>query len=147
MPRGLHANLFLVRSAREVMLRDFAVLEFGTTFAELLSMSENLGGLRHVIVARGRRILGVLRVNMDMRRAIGAAGAEVTLGELTRRNFVFVRDNQAAFDVIARMRRRRASVAVVISAAGSLDANEVLGLITEEQIVASVADTISLYPR
>ena len=147
MPRGLHANLFLVRSAREVMLRDFAILDFRTTFAELLSMSENLGGLRHVIVARGRRILGVLRVNMDMRRAIGAAGAEVTLGELTRRNFVFVRDNQAAFDVIVRMRRRRASVAVVISAAGSLDANEVLGVITEEQIAASVADSISLYPR
>ncbi len=32
MPRGLHANLFLVRSARDVMLRDVVILDESTSF-------------------------------------------------------------------------------------------------------------------
>ncbi len=84
MPRGLHANLFLVRSARDVMLGDLAILDAGTTFAVFLRMSENAGGLRHVVVTRRNHMAGVLRVNTDLRRAVGAAGAEVTLGELAR---------------------------------------------------------------
>ena len=84
MPRGLHANLFLVRSARDVMLRDLAILDEGTTFDAFLRMSENAGGLRHIVATRQGRITGVLRVNIDLRRAVGAAGSEVTLGELAR---------------------------------------------------------------
>ena len=57
MPRGLARNLFLVRSAQEVMLRDFAVLDAATTFSEFLRMSEDLGGLRHVVVTRERQII------------------------------------------------------------------------------------------
>ncbi len=93
MPRGLHANLFLVRSARDVMLRDVAILDAATSFAAFLRRSESAGGVRHVVVTRQRPVVGVLRVNIDLRRAVGAAGAEVTLGELARRNFTVVREN------------------------------------------------------
>ena len=56
-----------------------------------------------------------------MRRTIGAAGAHVILGELTRqRNFTFVREEDAAHDVIARMRRTRSSVALVLRLTGLL---------------------------
>ena len=36
MPRGLHANLFLVRSARDIMERDVVILDEATTFAAFL---------------------------------------------------------------------------------------------------------------
>ena len=147
MPRGLHANLFLVRSARDVMLRDIAVLDEKTSFASFLAAAERAGGLRHVVVTRGARVLGVLRVNLDLRRAVGAAQTEVTLGDLARRDFTVVRENAATFDVIARMQRKRASMALVIPEAGFPDASRVLGVITKEHIADNVANSISLYPR
>ncbi len=147
MPRGLHANLFLVRSAREAMLRDVVVLDESTTFASLLAMSENAGGFRHIVVTRHGHIAGVLRVNVDLRRAVGAAGAEVTLGELARGSFTVVRADAAMFDVIARMRRKNAAMALVIPRAGYLRDNKILGVVTKEQIADSVAGSIGLYPR
>jgi chloride channel protein, CIC family len=147
MPRGLHANLFLVRSARDVMLRDVAILDEATSFAAFLNMSENAGGLRHVVVTRHNRIAGVLRVNIDLRRAVGTAGTEVTLGELARRNFTVVREDAATFDVIARMRRKNAAMALVIPRAGYFEASKILGVITKEQIADSVASSIGLYAR
>ncbi len=145
MPRGLHANLFLVRSARDVMLRDLAILDEATTFAAFLSMSESVGGLRHVVVTRRNRIAGVLRVNIDLRRAVGASGADVTLGELARRNFTVVREDAATFDVIARMRRKGAATALVIPRAGYPEASQILGVITKEHIADTVASSIGLY--
>jgi len=147
MPRGLHANLFLVRSAHDAMLRDVAILDESTTFGAFLSMSESVGGLRHVVVTRHGHIAGVLRVNMDLRRAVGAADAEVTLGELARGNFTVVREDAATFDVIARMKRKNATMALVIPRAGYPQGDRILGVITKEQIADSVAGSIGLYPR
>lgn len=147
MPRGLHANLFLVRSARDVMLRDVVILDGATTFAAFVGMSESMGGMRHVVVTHNRAIAGVLRINIDLRRAVGAAGAEVTLGELARRDFTVVREDAAAFDVITRMGRKNATMALVIPRAGHPEASRILGVITKEQIADSVASSIGLYPR
>jgi CIC family chloride channel protein len=147
VPRGLHANLFLVRSARDVMLRDVAILDEATTFAALLQMSASIGGLRHVVVTRHNHVTGVLRVNTDLRRAVGAADAEVTLGELARPNFTVVREDAAVFDVIGRMRRKRVGWALVLPSAGSAEARRIFGVITKENIADSVADSIVLYPR
>lgn len=147
MPRGLHANLFLVRSARDVMLHDLAILDEATTFAAFLRMSEHADGLRHVVVSRRNRVFGVLRVNVDLRRAVGAAGAEVTLGELAHRNFTVVREDAAVFDVITRMRRKDATMALVIPRAAHVEADRILGVITKEHIADSIASSIGLYPR
>jgi CIC family chloride channel protein len=145
MPRGLHANLFLVRRAADVMLRDFAIMDAATTFAEFLRTSEKLGGLRHVVIARDGRVFGVLRVNIDLRRAVGAAASDVTLGDLARRDFITVSQNMATFDVIARMRAEGSLMALVLPH-GTPDASKVIGVITKEQIADSVANSISLYP-
>jgi len=145
VPRGLHANLFLVRSAADVMRRDVAILDEATTFATLLDTSKNIGGLHNIVVTRRNRIVGVLRINMDLRRAVGAAGTHVTLGELARRNFTVVREDAATFDVITRMRRKGAAAALVIPLAGYPAANRILGVITKEDIADSVANSIELY--
>ena len=147
MPRGLHANLFLVRSARDVMVRDVLIVDEATPFAEFLRTSEYSGGPRHIVVTRFGRVAGVLRVDLDLRRAVGAAATEVTLGQLARHDFTVVRETAAAFDVIARMRRKGAAVALVIPQVGYPEAGRILGVITKEQIADSVASSIGLYPR
>lgn len=147
LPRGLHANLFLVRHARDVMLRDIVVTDEGTTFSDFARAEQATSGIRHVVVTRQRKVVGALRLNLDLRRAVGAAMTEVTLGSLASRNFTVVREDAATFDVIARMKRRGSDVALVIPHAGSPEANRVLGVITKEQIADSVASSIGLFPR
>lgn len=129
------------------MLQDVAILDEATLFTAFLQLSANAGGLRHIVVTRRNHIAGVLRVNMDLRRAVGTAGDDVTLGELARGNFTIVREDAAVFDVIARIRRKRAAMALVIPRTGYSAASRVLGVITKEQIADSVASSIELYAR
>lgn len=97
-------------------------------------------------MTRDARIIGVLRINTDMRRAVGAAGADVTLGELASSDFTVVREDLAVFDVITRMRRRNTPTVLVIPRAQSSEPNKVLGVITKEHIADSVASSVGLYP-
>ncbi len=81
-PKALHANLFLVRSAAEVMETDVVVLDGQGLFTDLMSMDAEQTGLRHIVVTRNGRAFGVIRVNADLRRAIGTVDQQVTLEEL-----------------------------------------------------------------
>ena len=147
IPKALHANMFLVQSAREVMLSDVAVLDERTRFDEFLQASPQAAGLRHVVTARDDTITGVLRVNADLRRAVSATGTDVTLGELARPTFTIAREREAAFDVIAEMWTCAATMAVVIREHAPPLAGNVLGVITKEQIADAVASSIRIYPR
>ena len=147
IPKAMHANMFLVRSAAEVMERDVLVLDGDTSFDSFLQMPQSAGGLRHVIVTRGNRIRGAIRINTDLRRAIGKTNSDVTLGEIAPRNFTIVRENDAAFDVIARIWRKRAAMAIVIAQDGLPRADRVMGVITKEHVADSVASSVRFYPR
>lgn len=147
IPKALHANLFLVRSAAEAMERDVLVLDAATPFGVFLSMAKAQGGLRHVVVTRDGAILGALRVNTDLRRAIGAAAADVTLGSLARPRFITVRETDAVFDVIRTMWAQHAVMAIVVGEPAAADAGRVLGVITKEHLADSVARSIRLYPQ
>ncbi len=145
IPKALHANMFLVRKAADVMARDVLVLDEATTFAAFLQMAAAVGGLRHVIVTRDGDIVGALRVNTDLRRAIGAAGSDVRLGELVGSRFVTVPGSAAMFDVIATMWRSGATMAVVVGPKPDGGRRPVVGVVTKEHVADAVAASIRLY--
>ena len=146
IPKALHANTFLVRSAAEIMERDVLVLDEGTPFAAFLDMARSQGGLRHVVVTRNGTILGGLRVNTDLRRALGAAG-EATLGDLVRPGFTIVGETAVAFDVIKTIWALGAQMAIVTTRSADQEPERVLGVITKEHIADTVARSIKIYPR
>jgi len=67
IPKAMHANMFLVRRAREVMDTNIVVAEADTTFDAFLRRPDNAGRMRHIVVTERNRILGVLRVNTALR--------------------------------------------------------------------------------
>ena len=145
--RALHANMFLVRSASEVMDRDYLLVDEATTFDEFLHLSVGSSGMRHVVVTRGRLIVGVLRVNTNLRQTVSAAASDVKMGELAQRNFTIVRPQEVVFDVIARLGRRGAIMGIVVDCAGRPRAGNVIGVITKEHIADEVANSVRIYPR
>jgi CIC family chloride channel protein len=148
IPKALHANMFLVRAAKDVMERDFLVVagEFGLD--AFLRQPEHQGAMRHVIVTEGNRIAGVVRINTALR---GGVDAGVTLGDVARRDFTLVREADVAFDVIQRLWRKGGTMALVVrTGAGRLHVPrpaDIVGVITKEHVADAIAGGIQVYPR
>ncbi|HEY4041856.1 MAG TPA: chloride channel protein [Rhodopila sp.] len=145
IPKALHANMFLVRSAADIMERDVLVLDEQTPFARFLELSAAQGGLRHVVVTRNNAVIGGLRVNIDLRRTLGVAANDAPLGDLVRPGaFTIVRGTDVAFDVIKTIWNRNASMAIVVSPGGGTQ--QVWGVVTKEHVADTVARSVQIYP-
>jgi CIC family chloride channel protein len=146
IPKALHANMFLVRRAADVMDRDVMVLPDTMAFDEFLRLPDHGGRMRHVVVTHDDTIAGVLRVNTALRRGLEGAFTGLTLGEVASRDFTIAREADIMFNTIGRMWRRKATMAVVVAAGGRIPRRgSVLGLITKEHIADSVAESIKHY--
>jgi CIC family chloride channel protein len=142
IPKALHANMFLVRRANEIMDKDVLVLPASTDFDAFLRQPEHKGALRHVVVIRNNRIFGVLRVNTGLRRGLEEAYTGVTLEDVAQRDFTIAREDDVGFEVIKRMWRRGGAMAVVVAGKGVPTETDVRGIISKEHVADSVADSI-----
>jgi chloride channel protein, CIC family len=145
IPKALHANMFLVRRAGEVMDQDVLVLPPDLTFDSFLRRSDHGGRTRHVVVTKGDKIVGVLRVNTNLRHGLEGGFASATLGEVASPQFTIARSEDIMFSVIGRMWRRNAMMTVVVRSEGVPRADDVLGVVTKEHIADSVAESIKPY--
>ncbi|EJW13493.1 Chloride channel protein [Rhodovulum sp. PH10] len=145
IPKAMHANMFLVRHASEVMDADFVLLPAETPFAKFLRDTCD-EGLKHIVVTRGDRVVGVLRVNTELRRGLEDAYTGVTLGELVRRRgFTIARPEDVVFDVVDRMWKHKAPMAIVAAAKSRPRPSQVVGVIDKEHIADSVAESVRPY--
>jgi CIC family chloride channel protein len=147
IPKALHANMFLVRRAEEIMDRDMLVLPHEMTIDAFLSMPTHQGRVRHVVVTREQRIVGVLRVNTALRRGLEGTFIGASLGDSSSAQFIIARGEDIMFSVIGHMWRENATMAVVVAGAGAgvPGPADVVGLITKEHVADSVADSIKAY--
>ena len=93
------------------------------------------------------RLYGVIRVNTGLWRGLEGAHTPVTLGDVATRDFTVVRDDAIAFDVIARMWRKKAFMAIVVKGRGVPRGDDVVGVITKEHVANSVASSMKIYPN
>jgi CIC family chloride channel protein len=147
IPKARHANMFLVRSAREVMDADVQVLPAQASFDDYLSQPAHAGRLRHVVVTDDGHIYGVIRVNTGLRRGLERAHTGVSLRDVASRNFIVVGESATAFEVIRAMWRKSAIMAVVVHGRGMQRESDIAGVITKEHVADSVADSIKAYPQ
>jgi chloride channel protein, CIC family len=150
VPRGLHANMFLVQSAKDVMETDVPIVPAEMLLDEFLLQPENKGAIRHVVVTRGNRISGVLRINTGIRQQLSRTQTGVTLGDVARNDYTIVQQGDVVFDVIRRMSRRGVTMALVVDVPNKRTIprpGQIRGVITKEHVADSVAKTVSIYPR
>jgi chloride channel protein, CIC family len=142
VPKALHANMFLVRRASEVMERDVTVLPVEADFDAFLRQHATGSGFKHVVVTRGNHIVGVVRINTGLRRGLEGAYSGVSLGDVVQRNFTLARENDIVFDIVQRMARHDAGMAVVTKIGGRYRPSAIVGIISKEHIADSVAESI-----
>jgi len=127
------------------METDVLVLDETTLFHDGLTKSDQ-PVFRHIVVTREREIVGVLRINTGLRRALSQSIASATLGALAQTNFIVVGESDVAFDVITRMWKQRAVMAVVVGHGKGHALPRVLGVIAKEHIADSVASSVKIFP-
>ena len=151
IPKALHANMFLVRAAKDVMERDFVLVPAETRLDAFLRLPEHSAGMRHVIITHGNHIAGVVRINAGLRTGIAELETGITFGDVARRDFTIVRENDVAFDVIVRLWRKNGAMAVVVHQDSPgfhvPRPADVIGVITKEHVADAVAAGIQAYPR
>ena len=103
VPKAMHANMFLVRRAGDVMERDTVVMPADADLDEFLRQHGAGNGFKHVVVAGGNHIVGVVRINTGIRRGIEAAYSGVTMATIAQRNFTLARENDIVFDIVQRI--------------------------------------------
>ncbi|HTT04682.1 MAG TPA: chloride channel protein [Steroidobacteraceae bacterium] len=146
VPKALHANMFLVRSAKDIMDTQVLIVTADESVEKLLSSPNGERHLRHIVVGKDGRIAGVLRINTALRHASAAAQADIRVGEVASRDFIVVGADDIAFDVIEHMWRDNASMAVVVRGPVAPEIPRVLGVITKEHIADAVAASVAVYP-
>jgi len=151
IPKALHANMFLVRAAKDVMERDFVVLPAETRLDAFLRLPEHRNGMRHVIITHGDHIIGVVRINAGLRTGIAELETGITFGDVASHRFTIVREDDVAFDVIVRLWRRNGAMALVVQQDTPgfhvPRPGDVIGVITKEHVADAVAAGIQAYPR
>ena len=135
----------LVRPASDVMQRDPVLLPADADFSAFLRDPAYAGGMKHVVVTRGERLVGVIRVNMELHCGVEQADPGVRVGDIAQKNFVIAHENDVMFDIVSHMARRRASTTVVIADKLRPRAQNVVGIITREHIGDSVAEGLRPY--
>jgi CIC family chloride channel protein len=146
IPKALHANMFLVKRAAEVMNRAIAVLPADMSLDVFLQQVADDEAVQHVVVTRDDHIVGVMRLNPGMRRGLAQTDTGLTLGEAAGLKFTMVRDTTLVFDVIRRIWAKDAVLAVVVKGRGAPRGGDVCGIIGKEQVADSVAESVQNYP-
>jgi CIC family chloride channel protein len=142
VPKALYANMFLVRRACDIMQKEVTILPADADFDAFLRQHGSEGGFRHIVVTRGNHIAGVVRVNTSLRRGLEQAYGGVRLGDVAQRNFTIAREDDIMFDVVHRMSRRDAAMAVVVKHKSRGRPADVVGVVSKEDVADSVAESI-----
>jgi chloride channel protein, CIC family len=147
IPKALYANMFLVRRAHDVMQKDFTFLAADAHFDAFLRQHGEEHGLRYVVVTRGNHIAGVVRVNTSLRRGIEQSYSGIRLGDVVQENFTIARESDIMFDVVQRITRRDAVMAIVVKDRSRGRPADVVGIISKDQIADSVGASIKPFDR
>ncbi|HEY5048015.1 MAG TPA: chloride channel protein [Rhizomicrobium sp.] len=150
IPKALHANMFLVRTAKDVMETRFLLVPAGEQLDAFLQRPEHRDGMRHVIVTDGDRIRGAVRINTGLRSA-AELGSGITFGDVANRRFTIAHENDVAFDVINRLWRKNGVMVLVVRGDNPRfhvpRPADVIGVITKEHVADAVAAGIQTYSR
>ena len=135
IPKERHVNLYLVAQARDVMERTFARAEAGAKVSDVLTESaEDLGAL---LVEREGRIVGLAPLRHGR---WGGLDPDAAVETLVEPQLVVALDTDPLSRVLARLKRHRASAAVVYTGGGRPHAKNVVGVLTKRRIADVVID-------
>jgi chloride channel protein, CIC family len=138
IPKERHINLYLVKQAEDVMERAFLVAAAGTPVGQVVG-GEIGDDLQPIVVQRDGRVVGLAPPRSGLWIA-AQKSPETLIDQFVEPRMVVCRDVDALSLVLARLRRHRASAAIVFSGNARPRTRDVVGVVTKRAIADTVID-------
>lgn len=137
LPKYRYANMYAVRLAHEVMNEDLVRFDARTPLTQLIGELAGAPPATHVLILEEKRVLGIVQWGGAL-QSLGGVYTDKSLRDVARRDFVLARENDILHDVMNRMSRHQATRALVARGRGVPRAEDILGIISLEDIGDSV---------
>jgi CIC family chloride channel protein len=140
IPKERHINLYLVKQAQDVMERAFLVVTAGTPIGHAFGdeiADEIADDLRPIVVERDGRVVGLVPPRSGLWVA-AKKDPEAPIERFIESRMVVCRDVDLLSLVFARLRRHRASAAIVFAGEARPRTRNVVGVVTKR----AIADTV-----
>lgn len=145
IPKERHSNMFMVHPVREIMTSDQIYIDASLRVFEAIDKIGPSPVAKPLVVMEGGRIAGVIPDVTALYAVAGDQGHKA-LKEVIKEDFVVVVDDMNMYDVIKRMERRKARVAVVVRPCrGVPRQDDIRGVITKSHIADSVVSSMQHY--
>jgi len=142
IPKDRYSNAYLVRSAREVMDKSVSVMAADTPVEQAITFAAEGGSARFVIVREDDRIVGVVPFDSRIGMRDTQGETPVNIRDLAITDYVLVRENNILEDVMRRIRKRNATLALVIKdKPGVPRPADILGVIGKPQLADAILKT------
>ena len=142
IPKERHINLYLVLQARDVMERRFHLVEAGTSIEDALGQDVE-DDLRAIVIERDGRIVGLVPPRSGLWRE-ARIRPDALIDRFIEIRPTLCRDTDLLSLVLSRLKRHRASAAVVFAGAGKPLARDVVGIVTKRAIADAVIDNFEV---
>jgi chloride channel protein, CIC family len=140
VPDSLQANMYRIRLAERAMSTDIERRPADATIDETLASIVETGRPLYVMIASGNRLSGYVRLDPGF-KLWRPNDPGLTLGDLARNDFVLVRPQDTVFNVIGRLARRGARLAIVVGGSNRIPRiGDVRGVIALETMGAAVIE-------
>ncbi len=142
IPKERHYNLYLLMQAQDVMERRFHLIEAGTPLKDALK-GDVEDDLRAIVVERDGRIAGLVPPRSGLWRE-ARIRPEALIDRFVEIPLAVCRDTDLLRLVLSRLKRRRASAAIVFHGAGRPRARDVVGVVTKRAIADAVIENFEV---
>ena len=140
IPKERHINLYLVKQAQDIMERRFILASAGTSLKDTISLEENTGDTRAIIVEREGRIVGLIPPRSGLWRE-SQSNPDLLVERFVENRTVICRDVDLLSLVFARLKRHRSGAAIVFRGVNRPRARDIVGVITKRAIADTVIDS------
>jgi CIC family chloride channel protein len=145
MPEALQVNFQQLSRAMRVMDPDFLLVSDSMTVEECAKLMPPGGESFWFLVKGPRDSIGFATQEVLAMERLHSSSDTLTMGQIANRNYATVDEEMSLFEVIARMRAKGASAALVLAAQGGDLFARVRGIILKEKIADSFTEAIDLF--
>ncbi len=142
MPNALKTNFEYLMQAKKIMRSSPETLPGSMPIADFAKLFPG-GDSTGFLVGDGNSILGIVSRNVALKALNVSSNA--TLGDVVDKKFITVPGERPLFEIVSRLREEGANAAIVVRK-GEAPANEnIIGVITKEQIYDLIEESIASY--
>ncbi len=145
LPQMLQTNFHQIRQAREVMTHHFGVIPESVTLEDISRrFSDNDGVPLLLVENQMKQVVGTLARD-DFKKIGGLSDQNSPPGAMIDRRFEVAKSETPLLNLLIRMERNGASVALISDREGGISSGEIRGFIRSSELGEALAQSLEIY--